>query len=312
MESGDHTHLLRRVREALQRGNYAEAVIGLKQAADAARAEGDLATAGRHLGNLALIYYQRLQRPDLALRYFEQALASARAEGDRLTEDGILGNMGNILRELGRYDEAIEYLNNALLIAQEIGDVRGRGIWLSNLGLVYDDLKRLPEAIEVHREAVAVARQLRDQRGLTGRLGNLGNSYLAAGQHAEALKCFHETVAIYQELGDKQAAALRQGIIGNIYSELGRTSPSDFEANLCFDLALDAYNRTLVMARELGDLAAEAELLGSLGNVYGNMGNYPQAIDHFSAAYRLFARLGLSDRLPHLQHNIELAQTYLK
>jgi tetratricopeptide (TPR) repeat protein len=298
------------VRLALQTGNYQDAIDGLKQAADAARAEGDLATAGRHLGNLALIYYQRLQRPDLALHYFEQALAGARAEGDRLTEDGILGNMGNILRELRRYDEAQDYLNQALLIAQEIGDVRGRGIWLSNLGLVYDDLKRLPEAIEVHKEAVSVARLMHDQRGLAGRLGNLGNTYLAAGQPSEALKCFHETVAIYQELGEKQAAALRMGIIGNIYSELGRNAPSDFEAHICFDLALDSYHRTMDMARELGDLAAEAELMSSLGNVYGNMGSYAEAVDHFTAAYGLFERLGMQDRLPHLRQNIDLAEQY--
>lgn len=310
MDSPDHNHLLRRVRLALQSGDYEGAVTGLQQAADAARAAGDLATAGRHLGNLALIYYQRLQQPELALHYFDQALTSARADSDRLTEDGLLGNMGNILRELGRYDQAIDYLNQALLIAQEIGDVRGRGIWLSNLGLVYDDLKRLPEAVEVHQEAVAVARLLRDQRGLAGRLGNLGNSHLAAGQHAEALKCYHETVAIYQDLGEKQAAALRLGIIGNIYSELGRSAPSDFEAHMCFDLALDAYRNTLVMARELGDQSAEAELLSSLGNVLGNMGDYPGAIEHFTAAHDLFKRLGLRDRLPHLQHNLELARQY--
>lgn len=312
MDSPDHGQLLRRVRLALQSGDYANAAAGLEEAADTARAAGDLATAGRHLGNLALIYYQRLQRPDLALHYFEQALTNARAEDDRLTEGGLLGNMGNILRELGRYEQALAYLNQALLIAQEIGDVRGRGIWLSNLGLVYDDLKRLPEAVEVHQEAVAVARLLRDQRGLAGRLGNLGNSHLAASSHAEALKCFHEAVAIYQDLGEKQAAALRLGIIGNIYSELGRSAPSDFEARMCFDLALDAYRNTLNMAQELGDQPAEAELLSSLGNVLGNMGDYAAAIEHFSAARDLFARLGLRDRVPHLQHNIQLAESYLK
>jgi tetratricopeptide (TPR) repeat protein len=305
----DQVQLLRQVRLALQNQDYPEAIRSLKQAAKLAHDAGDVATEGRHLGNLALIYY-RTGRPDKSLQYFERALAAARADGDRVTEDGILGNMGNILRELGRYDEAIEYLNQALLIAQEIGDVRGRGIWLGNLGLVYDDLGQPKEAVDLHEQSVFIARQLRDQRGLASRLGNLGNSYAALGDFTTALKVFHEAVGVYRELGDKREWALRLGIIGNIYSELGRRSPSDFEAKMCFDLALDAYKQTLDLARELNDTFTQAELLSSLGNVYGNMGEYDLAIEHFHAAYQRYTELGLTDRLDHLQHNIDLALAY--
>jgi tetratricopeptide (TPR) repeat protein len=301
--------LLRQVRLALQHDDFESAIDALQQAAVLAREAGDSAAEGRHLGNLALIYY-RVQRHDLALQCFEHALASARADGDRLTEDGILGNMGNILRELGRHDEAVTYLNQALLIAQEIGDVRGRGIWLSNLGLVYEDLGNYTDAIEVHKESVNVARIMRDQRGLTSRLGNLGNSYLALGNSSEALKCFHEVVAIYKEIGEKGEAALRMGIIGNINSELGRGAPNDFEATFYYGLALDAYRDTLMLAQELGDKVGEGDLLTSMGNVYGNMGDYDQAINHFTAAMQIFDELGLKDRVEYLNNNLTMAQNY--
>ncbi len=219
--------------------------------------------------------------------------------------------MGNILREVQRYDDAMAYLNQALLIAQEIGDVRGRGIWLANLGLVYDDLHQYQEAIGAHKESVGVARTMRDQRGLASRLSNLGNSYLAAGEHSEALKCFHEVVAVCKGLGDKPEAALRMGIIGNVNSELGRNAPNEFEANFYFDLALDAYRDTVVMAQELGDKVGEGDLLISIGNVYGNMGKYDEAIYHFTAAYQLFESLGMQDRLTYLQNNLDLANGYL-
>ena len=305
----DQGQLLRQVRLALQNQDYPEAIVGLELAAKLAHEAGDLSTEGRHLGNLALIYH-KIGHPDTALQYFERALQGARAEDDRVTEDGLLGNMGNILRELRRFDEAIDYLNQALLIAQEIGDVRGRGIWLGNLGLVYDDMNRAAEAVPLHEQSVFVARQLRDQRGLASRLGNLGNSHVASGDFTTALKCFHEAVGVYRDLGDKREWALRLGIIGNIYSELGRQSPSDFEAKLCFDLALDAYQQTLELARELADGVSEAELLSSLGNVHGNMGHYDKAIEYFQSAYQLFANLGLADRLEHLQNNINLALSF--
>jgi tetratricopeptide (TPR) repeat protein len=305
MNAPDPMHLLRVVRTALQNANFPEAIDALQQAAMIAHQAGDFASEGRHLGNLALIYY-RVKQPDEALSCFERALAIAQTENDRLTEDGILGNMGNILREVGRHDAAIQHLNQALLIAQEIGDVRGRGIWLTNLGLVYDDLRRLNDAIDAYKEAVSVARGLRDQRGLASRLSNLGNTYVAAVQPAEALKCFHEVVAIYKLIGEKPEAALRMGVIGDIYNDLGQRAATDFEALFYYDLAKDAYKDTLELVRELGDRAAEGEMLLCLGNVAGNSAHFAQARANFEAAYAVFREIGLVDRLPTIEGQIAL------
>ncbi len=301
---------LQQVRQALQNEDYEQAINGLLQSTELARMMNDPAAEGRHLGNLALIYY-RTKQPDLALQCFERALTLARAENDRLTEDGILGNMGNIVRELGRYDDAITYLNQALFIAQEIGDTRGRGIWLSNLGLVYDDLQRFDEAIDVHRESVNVARQMRDQRSLVSRLSNQGNTHLANGQYTEAIKCFHEVVSLYKTLGNSAEAALRLGIIGNIYNDLGRNSNTEFEARFYYELARDTYIETLRLAQEIGDTVAEGDLFTSLGAVYGNMGEYRLAVDHFTAAHQIFTTLNLNDRLAYVEENLRLAQNLL-
>ncbi len=309
-DSVDQAQLLRQVRLALQHEDYKQAIDALIQATELARVQNDSAAEGRHLGNLALIYY-RAKQPDLALQCFDRALVIARAENDRLTEDGILGNIGNIMRELGRHDEAIGYLNQALLISQEIGDTRGRGIWLSNLGLVYDDLRQFVEAIEVHKESVNVARQMRDQRSLVSRLGNQGNSHLANGQYTEAIKCFHEVVALYKTLGNSADAALRLGIIGNIYNDLGRNAGTEFEAHFYFELARDTYLETLALAQELGDKVGEGDLLTSLGAVFGNMGDYGQAVNHFTLAHLIFAALGANDRVPYVEENLRLAQNLL-
>src|SRR5690554_3781408 len=91
---------LRQVREAMKTHNYAAWAEGLKQAASIARRQGDHSAEGQFLGTLASVY-QRMGRPQQALRSFDKALAIARSENDRVTEEGLLGNMGNILRELG-------------------------------------------------------------------------------------------------------------------------------------------------------------------------------------------------------------------
>ena len=305
----EQARLLREVRVALQKDDYPTAIKNLKRAAKLAGESGDVGMESRHLGNLALIYH-RLGQPEQALKYFRHALVRARREGDRATEDGLLGNMGNILRELGHYDEAIDHLQQALQIAEDIGDQRGRGIWLGNLGLVYDDLGQHAKAIERHRESVAIAREINDQRGLAQRLGNLGNSYLAQNDYSNALQQFLDSVEIYRDLGDQQALALRLGIIGNLYAEIGRQTQPRPESRQFFQAALDHYTLTMNMARELGDRATEAELLRSAGGVLGEMGQYDRAIDHFNAAKKLFAILGLRDHAANVQQHIDVTLQY--
>jgi tetratricopeptide (TPR) repeat protein len=306
----EQAQLLRQIRLALQSNNYPAAISGLLQAARAAHAENDRASEGRHLGNLALLYY-RIGRPAESLHYFEQALESARADGDRITEDGLLGNMGNILRELRRFDEAIDYLSHALIIAQEIGDVRGRGIWLGNMGLVYDDLHQPEKAVEYHAEAVAVARQIQDQRGLAARLGNLGNSYVSMAEYEQAVKPFSEAAIVFRALGDRQALALRLGILGNLYSQIGRQSPRAKDARHYIGLALDHYQQTLEVARELEDRVSEAELLRSMGNLFTLIGSFHEAIDHLGAAGQTFAELGLLEQLQQVQDSLDAIRTHL-
>ncbi|MEP6989158.1 MAG: tetratricopeptide repeat protein, partial [Chloroflexota bacterium] len=167
------------------------------------------------------------------------------------------------------------------------------------------------EAIDVHRESVNVARLMRDQRSLVSRLGNQGNSHLANGQYTEAIKCFHEVVSLYKSLGNSAEAALRLGIIGNIYNDLGRNAGTDFEARFYYELARDTYLETLKLAQEIGDAVGEGDLLTSLGAVYGNMGEYQNAVDQFTAAHQIFTSLELADRLAYVEENLRLAQNLL-
>lgn len=305
----EQTRLLREVRLALQNNDFPVAIHSLHQAIKLAHENGDRGMEGRHLGNLALIYY-RLGRPEEALHHFELALDCAREEGDRLTEDGLLGNMGNIMRELRRYDDAKRYLNQALLIAQEIGDVRGRGIWLGNLGLVYDDMNQPQQALTLHQQSVDIARELYDMRGLAARLGNLGNSRISLGEFDRALEHFKESVALFEQLGDRKGLALRLGVIGNVYTEMGRRLLPDPAAKEHFYTALQYYQQTLALAQELEDRPGEAEVLHIIGSVLGELGHYQHAVSYLGTAYDMFRAMGLMEQALQTRQNLDLARLH--
>lgn len=311
----DQTELLRKVRHALRSDDFENAILYLEQMAVLAHDAGDRGAQGRHLGNLALIYY-RLNQPDQALHYFDQALTCARQEGEPATVGGLLGNMGNILRELGRYEEAVQYLNQALIIAQENGDTRGRGIWMGNLGLVYDDLNKPEQATRMHTQAIKIARELQDQRGLAARLGNLGNSYVTLGEYQLALTHFEEAVSIFRQMGDQRELALRLGVMGNIHQELGRVaqkaSEKDSEVQTHFRKALELYSETLDLARNLGDTASEAHLLRGIGNVLLSVGNYERSLEYLRAAHQYFTVLNMEAEADQTINSIDVTMNALK
>lgn len=284
---------LREIRLALQRGDYAAAITNLEQVVTLARERGDTSAEGRHLGNLALAYYQNDQ-PEKALISFQAALRCARSEQDRLTENGLLGNMGNILRELGRYDEAATHLNQALGIAQELGDSRGRGIWLSNLGLVYDDLKDFAQAIDLQRSAVKVARHLNDLPALAARLEYLGDALVGDEQFLAALTPMTEALTIQQQLGRLGETAILQHTIADLQAVLGRQATAPDVAHQHFSAALDYYGHAMNRMRSLGETTAEAEIIRAIGQVLAEAGQYDDAKQYLSVAEQMFAALGLN------------------
>ncbi|NDJ61869.1 MAG: tetratricopeptide repeat protein [Chloroflexi bacterium] len=291
----DYTEILRQVRVALQADDYPAAIHGLEQAAQLAAESGDRAAEGRHLGNLALLYY-RTGAVERALAYFEQALANARAEDDRVTEDGLLGNIGNIMRELGRYDDAIAYLNQALLIAQEIGDARGRGIWLGNLALVYDDLRMPEQAATLHEQSVHVARQLHDQRGLALRLVNLGHSYLALGNDLRALGAFEDAALIYRELGDRAGLFGCLSLVGSLHNGLAQRATTRAALMTHGQAAINGHRQALELALEFGDDGESAALLLALGEISTLLGDVTNAVAYLESSARYYAVIGADDQ----------------
>jgi len=298
--------LLRQVRMALKNNDFEEAINSLKQLVDLAHASGDLGAEGRHLGNLALIYY-RLKQSEDALYYFTQALELAREDNDQLTQSGLLGNIGNVLREMGRFEEAVQNLRQALTIAEVIDDVRGRGIWLGNLGLVFDDLKDSDTAIKLHQESVDIARELRDKRGLSSRLTNLGNSYAAKGDLITALSHLQESATISGELGDTGEQLVRLVSMGNLNAQLGRSAAKPSEQRNRFTAAFSNYTKSLKLIRHLQDPGSEAMLLRTIGDVLLEVKQYDRAIEFYNAALAIFTPLQQMEQIKVVQESIEVA-----
>jgi tetratricopeptide (TPR) repeat protein len=219
--------------------------------------------------------------------------------------------LGNIFREMGRFDEAQDFLNRALETAQFVGDVRGQGVWLFNLALLHGELDRPEAALNALQLSTQIARIMRDQRGLAQRLPHLIDNALKADEQAEAVKGLQELAALHKNLGEMIPAAARLVALGDLHHHMATQAGHEFEASLYYSLALDSYHEALHLLHNEHAPDAEAEVLFNIGSVHGNMGAFQSAADSFAAAYSLFERAGLPERMQAALKQMHLAKSYL-
>jgi tetratricopeptide (TPR) repeat protein len=136
----------------------------------------------------------------------------------------------------------------------------------------------LPPLEELQAEIQRLESTAPDSPNLATLYDQLGRVYadrVTTGKAADldqerqaAIASFQTAINHYQQLDRKsaQAAALNQ--LGNFLHSQSR-----------FRDAIDFYQQSLAIAREVGDRQGEAASLGNLGNAYRSLGQYPQAID---------------------------------
>jgi non-specific serine/threonine protein kinase len=150
---------------------------------------------------------------------------------------------------------------------------------------------------ELLLEAAALARQAGDRHTLAWSLMFAGACSIGRGKtefHA-ALDVTGQGLALLRELDDKPGMAQALNIIG----ELARTNGDD-------DRAEAAYEESLRLARETGELRREAMNLGNLGFIAMHREDIPQAEALFRAAFLKSSQLAYDQNLI-ISHIIGLA-----
>jgi tetratricopeptide (TPR) repeat protein len=250
-----------------------------------------------------------------AVAFLEKGVQIAQELGDAEMEAAVLGHQGNVHYDRGQTDQAIDLYRQALTVAREIaretGDRRTEGIYLGNLGVAYYAQGQTQAAIAYHQRALAIARQAGDLRTEGSLLGHLGLAYSALTQTAQSPAAVHSTAVDYyqqalaivrevsQEIDDRRTEGTLLGHLGDAYRGMGQAPGAGGaplrRANLY--AAADTYHRALVIAREVGDLRSEGDLLGRLGNTYFSLGDlgdryYGTAIDQFQQALTIAREIG--------------------
>jgi DNA-binding SARP family transcriptional activator/predicted ATPase len=180
-------------------------------------------------------------------------------------------------------DEALGYLRESLALFEALGDARESGNTLRALGGVYLLQQRLPEARD-HFEAA--------QHRLAA-IDDWGHAVSIHWQLADVNFRLGDRPAAFHHLRQMSDANLQRGRLADAAMALSRES---YEALRYSDLAHARMTRerSLSLARQVGDPISEAWHIWELGEIERVQGNYTAAQQHYEQAQVMFA--GMHDR----------------
>ncbi len=237
---------------------------------------------GATLQNIG-VAYRMLNKPEDALRNYQEALAIRRRLGQKR---GIASSLNEIARMqvlLGQGKDALSNFQEALQIRRDIGDQHGLGDTLLDMGNLLDDRGDHEQALKMYKEALQVQRDVGDESMQATCLNNIGAVYFEKAQYEDAR-------AYYQQALQLREKSKVPGEIVNSVFNLAEVSVRIGE----YDQAITQYMRALELHRSMDDARGAAVDSYTLGTMFDYQGRFGDAVNSKQEALQTFQ--GLKDK----------------
>ncbi len=224
--------------------------------------------------------YEQLNKPDDAMRNYQESLRIKRSLGQKAGVALTLGNIARVHAGLGKPEEANKSYVEAMKLQREIGDKKGLAVTLINLGQLYSERSKYEDALNAFKESLQIHRDVGDEYRQAICLNNIGNVYLAKGQPSDALTYYERALELRKK--------------SNISGEIGETLHNLGEASLKagdYGQSLDYHLKALELFRNSSDKNGAAIQSYSLGTIFEYQGRYGAALKSKEEALKTFREL---------------------
>jgi tetratricopeptide (TPR) repeat protein/predicted Ser/Thr protein kinase len=224
--------------------------------------------------------YEQLNKPDDAMRNYQDSLSIKRNLNQKPGIALTLGNIARVQASLGKPNDAHKSYLDAMKLQREIGDKKGLGVTLINLGELYRERSRYEEALNAYKESLQIQRDLGNETNQAVCLNNIGDVYLAKGQPSDGLTYYERALELRKK--------------GNIPSEIGETLHNLGEASLKagdYGQSLNYHLQALDLFRSSGDKNGAAIQSYSMGTIFEYQGRYGAALKSKEEALKTYREL---------------------
>jgi tetratricopeptide (TPR) repeat protein len=209
------------------------------------------------------------------------ALKVARRRGDRHAEALALNDLGIAYGQMRRLDRAVDCLQQSSGIFHETKDPLWEHTALGGLGAVLREQGQLDQAVDCLQRRLKYFRRF-SPTGESAALNNLGLAYSDQGRFDAASDCLEQSLDLCSKTQNLFGAAMANSNLGEVHYRAGRSYT-----------AIEFYEQSLLIHREIGDRHREAQTLWRLGWVRDSLGQYAQARAYWHAAEAIFEELGV-------------------
>lgn len=270
--------LLAMARVEIKRGNPEAAFDPLNRALAVTNSTENLKSKADLLQAIG-IAYKRINRPEDALRCYQQSLEIKRKLGEKRGMAASLGEIAQVQRDLGDMRESEQNFREGLKLQREIGDKAGISSTLLNFAaLLNDNLGRPDDALPLLRESLQIRRDIGNSSGEAVVLSNIGSVYLQKGQYSEGQTYFERALELRERANVPNDIADTLHNLAETLAKEGR-----------FDQALARHRRALDLRRTSGDRRGAAIELYGIGTIFDDQGRYGAAVkskEEALASYR--------------------------
>ena len=227
------------------------------------------------------ISYRLLNKPEEALRNYQQSVAINEKIGQKRGVAAALNEMGELQRTNGRLDAAQASFREALDLLRAIGMKDEMANTLTEMGAVYSDQGKFDSALDVYKQALQIQRETGDGSYEAQCLDNIASAYLAMGDTGNAFTYSQQALQLREKLG----------VPGDIADTLERLSEA-YTATGQYDQGMNALMRALDLSRTAGDGGLTAVIAHQIGLVLGYQGRYGAAVKSLQDAVKAFRAQG--------------------
>jgi serine/threonine protein kinase/tetratricopeptide (TPR) repeat protein len=257
------------IRSRYQEGEeiFAQTIAHLEQA-EGLNEQPNFAIVLNRLSARRGAFYQFLGDYEAAHQYLLDSLNSAGQPSEQVF---VLTMLGDVALAQAKPTIAEEHLRKSLAICREIGVLHGTAKALQGLCSTKLYFGDYAAALELAKEGLSVSRQLGQPDLVARALMALAWPTNCLGAYRESEAYWQEMLAICQKTGNQAAMATSLAFLGWVAH---CRSGSDLSQ------AIDHYQKTLTIYRQIGDRVGIAMSLADLALVTGEAGNYELAMPY--------------------------------
>jgi tetratricopeptide (TPR) repeat protein len=222
-----------------------------------------------------------------ALHWLDRAVALVEAHPDAIDDPvDLYARRGGARAQAGQTEGAVADIRRVIEAAEARGEREKARDAVIQLGMAYrraDDYERATQCLT---QALAESRAMRDERHAADTLYHLGTVAWSNGRNREAIGFHREAVEICERLGLADLVAVQA------YHGRGEAHATNAEPAA----AIACYERSLELARRIGDKSYECENLMMIGYAltgYMGLADYPRARAHFEASLEIARKADL-------------------